>query len=210
MVLQALGHVFGQVSRVVVELVLEPVDAVQLEENARFGLVVPVAGVGAGAQVGGDVKVAGGLGVRRVGSGAGLAGGHVVLVLFQKRGRPLGPPAPAGHFALVALLILVEHDHGGIDQFLGLERPESQPGRDADDPVVALPFGTVFVQGLEEDDEHHRPEGGQAAVVDDVEDEDEQPRLGGPRQDLAGLLVVQQILYFLQSMALHGFDGGAT
>ena len=78
--------------------------------------------------------------------------------------------------------------------------------------ATKLPFWSQVPlgEGLEEDEKTDIPEGGEAAVVDDVEDGDEGPGLGGPPNDGARVLVIKEPLDGLEAVSLHGFDGCAA
>ena len=66
---------------------------------------------------------------------------------------------------------------------------------DADEGALLLPLGAVRGrrQRGEEDEETGVPEGGEAGVVDGVEDGDQRPGLGGPAQDGAVVGVVEEV-----------------
>ena len=66
---------------------------------------------------------------------------------------------------------------------------------DADEGARLLPLGPILGhrQRREEDEEAGVPEGGEAGVVDGVEDGDQRPGLGGPAQDGAVVWVVQEV-----------------
>ena len=66
---------------------------------------------------------------------------------------------------------------------------------DADEGALLLPLGAVRGrrQRGEEDEEAGVPEGGEAGVVDGVEDGDQRPGLGGPAQDGAVVGVVEEV-----------------
>merc|ERR1712203_1180763 len=75
---------------------------------------------------------------------------------------------------------------------------------------VLLPPGLVILYKLVEDEHTEKPEASKAAVVDDVEDSDEEPRHGSPTHDGTRVLVVHEPGEGLPAMSLHGLDGGGS
>ena len=103
----------------------------------------------------------------------------------------------------------LEHVHGGVDPGVRLPRPDPHAGVDADDALLLEPLGGVVVEGEEEHLQHAVPESRQAGVVDHVEEEDEEPGLGGAGEEGPGLRVVDEVADRLPAVPLDGLDGGA-
>lgn len=203
---EGLGHVVRNVVGVVEGLVLNAIQLVQLDEDARLALVVAVVALGARSQVR-QLELA-----RLVPAGPVLLGAHLAtaVVVGEEAADAVGPDAPAGNVAGALLAVLVEDDHGGVDGVLRLRRPETHTRGRANQTGRAEPFGLVVLDGEHEDVHHECPEGGQQGVVDDVEDGDEPPGLGGSAHDGAMLTIVEEVFDGIPSMALNGLDGGAT
>jgi len=159
------------------------VDAVQLEENARFAFIVGLFGIATRSQLtGGEV--------------AAVVSGEEVLC-------SLNVTQPVFVISFGA-----EGNDGRTDEVFLLGGSQTHSGGPADD--AGLIFGLVIFQGLEEDHQHRRPKGCQAGVVNEIEDDDESPGLGGSGEDLSSVLVVYQILNLFKAFPLYGLDGSAS
>ena len=182
LVLQRLRHVLREVSSILgsVEVRHEAIDAVQLEDEAGAVRVKAVFALGAVSNAGDGEATK--LSLLEVGllPGAVLGiGDGVVVVRLDKVIGPLDPACVPGHGDLIGLPLVVEQDDAGLDAVPVLARPHSQRRAASNKRVLLLPPGLVIVNKLEEDEEAEAPEGGQEEVVDDVEDGDQGPGLGG-------------------------------
>ena len=123
----------------------QTVDLVQLDEDTWFALVVAVIAFSAGAQRR-LVKLA------EVANGSFSSGGAVlaqlvILVGLEEFLGSVSPLAPA-HGVLVALLdVLVEVDHGGVNEFPGLAGPDTQCRAAADNTIFYGPPKHLQVLG---------------------------------------------------------------
>ena len=198
----------------------ESEDLVELDDDARFhaGVLAVTKGELAAISEGAGFELAGGLGllaglVQFVGSAVDGA-----LLSFnqgpvQEVGHPGGESCVRILFKIGGLLsvpVALEVVHRRVDASVGLPRPDTHAGVDADDALLLHPLGSLIIQRQEEDLEHAVPKSGQARVVDDVEEEDEEPRFRGPGAEGSGLGVVEEVADSLPPVAFDGLDGGSS
>ena len=119
-------YLFGQGAGVIVVVRDQTVDLVQLDEDTWFALVVAVIAAEAGALLIryklAEVVAEGGSFI----AGGTLLAQRASMVGLQEFTGSVSPLAPAHVFLGAFLNVLVEVDHGGVDELPGLAGPDTQ------------------------------------------------------------------------------------
>jgi len=198
----------------------ESEDLVELDDDARLhaGVLAVAVGKLSASSEGAGIELAGRLGLL-----AGLvqfisrAFDGTLLSLNQSSVQEVGHPGGESGVrvlleveGLLSVPVALEVVHGRIDASVGLSRPDSHAGIDANDALLLHPLGSLVVQRQEEDLKHAVPKSGQTGVVDDVEEEDEEPRFRGPGAEGSGVGVVDEVADSLPAVTFDRLDGSAS